>query len=163
MPRRSAIDDSAEHIGCLYDRFAAGLYRYALMLLADGPGAADVVHDVFVATLKGGADLEEPEHYLRRAVRNGCYSALRHRSRWKAPGGPLLEPVDANAGVDDRLMLDEAIRQLTAEQREVLHLKIFEGMTFQEIATTIDESINTVASRYRYALEKIKAVLGSRS
>jgi DNA-directed RNA polymerase specialized sigma24 family protein len=44
----------------------------------------------------------------------------------------------------------------------VLHLKAFEGQTFQEIARTTAESINTVASRYRYALEKMKALLGQR-
>ena len=45
---------------------------------------------------------------------------------------------------------------LPAEQREVVHLKVFEGMTFQEIADLCGESINTVASRYRYAIEKLR-------
>jgi DNA-directed RNA polymerase specialized sigma24 family protein len=38
-------------------------------------------------------------------------------------------------------------------------LKVFEGLTFQEIGDLTGESINTVASRYRYALEKMKALL----
>jgi RNA polymerase sigma-70 factor (ECF subfamily) len=59
-------------------------------------------------------------------------------------------------------MLEQAIRDLPPEQREVLHLKAFEGLTFQEVARITAESIDTVGSRYRYALEKLRAVLGPR-
>jgi RNA polymerase sigma-70 factor, ECF subfamily len=55
--------------------------------------------------------------------------------------------------------LDEALRTLPSEQREVVHLKVFEGMTFQEIANLAGESINTVASRYRYAMDKLRVQL----
>jgi len=52
-----------------------------------------------------------------------------------------------------------ALRELPADQREVVHLKAFEGMTFQEIADLTNESVNTIASRYRYAVEKLRARL----
>jgi RNA polymerase sigma-70 factor (ECF subfamily) len=55
------------------------------------------------------------------------------------------------------------MRSLPPEQREVVHLKVFEGLTFQEIADLAGESINTVASRYRYALEKLRGQLGTRT
>ena len=42
------------------------------------------------------------------------------------------------------------------EQKEVLTLKIWGELTFDEIARTLDASLNTVASRYRYALQKLK-------
>jgi RNA polymerase sigma-70 factor, ECF subfamily len=45
------------------------------------------------------------------------------------------------------------------DQREVIHLHVFEGRTFQEIATLAGESINTIASRYRYALQKLRQAL----
>ena len=72
MPHRAEI-------GRLYDQCGASLYRYALMILADPAAAADAVHDVFVAVMRRGVALENPEHYLRRAVRNECYSVLRGR------------------------------------------------------------------------------------
>jgi RNA polymerase sigma-70 factor (ECF subfamily) len=73
----------------------------------------------------------------------------------------LLETVagDRDSNPDERLALEAALRELPAEQREVVHLKAFEGLTFQEISELTAESINTVASRWRYAMEKLRVVL----
>jgi RNA polymerase sigma-70 factor (ECF subfamily) len=54
-----------------------------------------------------------------------------------------------------------AIRELPPEQREIVYLHVFEGLTFQEIATGLEASINTVAARYRYALGKLRQILTS--
>ena len=48
---------------------------------------------------------------------------------------------------------------LTPEQREVVHLHVFDGLTFREIAEASGASINTVAARYRYALAKLRVLL----
>jgi len=157
---------SADWVGSAYDRHGAGLYRYALMLLGDTASAADVVQQVFAALVgraRGSANIVDEGRYLRRAVRNECFSALRRRRREMAivaDSRLLVEPID-RACVDPELhaAVDEALRTLPAEQREVVHLKVFEGMTFQEIADLAGESINTVASRYRYAMGKLRAQL----
>jgi RNA polymerase sigma-70 factor (ECF subfamily) len=111
--------------------------------------------------------LVEPEHYLRRAVRNACYSTLRSRAAsLEAPGDPDRPLLEARADVfglssEDRLALETAIGRLPPEQREVLHLHGFAGLTFREIADLTGDPANTVASRYRYALEKLRAQLVS--
>lgn len=140
------------------------MYRYALMVLADPSAAADAVHQVFLKLMRtrGASAIEAGERYLFRAVRNECFSTLRAARRDRAFGGPLLEPI-ADDDQDLRLTVEEALRVLPPEQREVVHLKVFEGFTFQEIADLTGESINTLASRYRYALDKIRARLGQRS
>ena len=94
-------------------------------------------------------------------MRNECFSALRHRRRdVLASASALLESVDAVSDrPDERLALEQALRGLPPVQREVVHLKVFEGMTFQEIADLTDESINTIASRYRYAIEALRVHL----
>jgi RNA polymerase sigma-70 factor (ECF subfamily) len=158
-PRRG---NPAAHIVELYDRFAVGLYRYALMILADPAAAGDAVQDVFVALLRLKTSIESEERYLRRAIRNECYSALRRRRYEPAAAAPLLEAIAATDDrLDERIAIEQALRALPAEQREVVHLKVFEGMTFQEIADMCGESINTVASRYRYGIEKLRAQLGA--
>ena len=152
---------SDEWIGQVYDRYGAALYRYAVMVLADPAGAADVVQTVFVALLRRRSQPDVDAHYLRKAVRNECFSALRVRRRdVLASAAPLLETVEGQSDrPEERLALEQALRELPPEQREVVHLKAFEGMTFQEIADLIGESINTVASRYRYGIEKLRAYL----
>ena len=57
--------------------------------------------------------------------------------------------------LESREKVQQAVAKLPAEQAEVVVLKIWEQFTFAEIATLIDESPNTAASRYRYALEKL--------
>lgn len=150
-----------EWIGQIYDRYGAALYRYAVMVLADSAGAADVVQTVFVSLLRRRGRPDCDERYLRRAVRNECFSALRKRRRdVLAAAGPILATVEGRRDrPDERLAIERALRQLPADQREVVHLKAFEGMTFQEIAELTNESINTVASRYRYAIAKLRPSL----
>jgi RNA polymerase sigma-70 factor (ECF subfamily) len=151
----------AELVGRLYDEHGAALFRYALMLLADHAAAEDAVQQVFSAVLRQSGAPENPAHYLRRAVRNECYSALRRRQVEPVLREPLLEPaVPERVHADERIALERAIVALPPEQREVIHLHVFEGMTFQEVADATGDSINTVASRYRYALEKLRTTLG---
>jgi RNA polymerase sigma-70 factor (ECF subfamily) len=158
MTRRRDIRTGT--IGAAYDRYAASLFRYAAVVLGDPFAAADAVHQVFAAWLGGANSTDNEEHYLRRAVRNQCFSALRRRQREPPDPGPVLEPVDrAAANTEQQVAIERMLRALPAEQREVVHLKIFEGMTFQEIADATGESINTIASRYRYAIEKMRGLL----
>lgn len=156
MPRGG--DGPGADVGRLYDQYGASLYRYALMILADPAGAEDVIQQVFAALLGGRRKIEAEEHYLRRAVRNECYSALRRRVR-HAGEGPLLAAAGPESRPDERIALETAMRALPADQREVLHLHVFEGRTFQEIADLTSESIHTISSRYRYAIAKLKQIL----
>ncbi len=158
-PPRETAHARAER---LYDELGDGLYRYAVMLLADATAAEDAIQQVFAALVRHGGAIENEPHYLRRAVRNECYSLLRGRVRRAEEklDRPLLESVSGeNARHEERIALERALRDLPPEQREVVHLHLFEGWTFQEVADASGESINTVASRYRYALARLRETL----
>jgi RNA polymerase sigma-70 factor (ECF subfamily) len=153
-------DDRAAVVGVAYDRYAPSLYRYAVMLLADEAAAADAVQQVFTGWLRQAGTVADEERYLRRAVRNECFTMLRQRQRKAARTGALLEPIDRGAAdSEQQVAIEQAVRALPPEQREVIHLKVYEGLTFSEIAEAIGESINTVASRYRYAIDKMRVHL----
>ena len=64
--------DAQARVGRLYDTHGASMYRYALMLLADPAAAEDAVQQVFTSLMRqpAPAAVDNPEHYLRRAVRN---------------------------------------------------------------------------------------------
>jgi len=148
-----------------YDEHGAALYRHALMIVGDRAMAEDVLHQVFVRLLRRGASAEAvhaTRAYLRQAVRNECFSWLRRPQpvrREAHDGLPLLEP-SGPAVQDDRVVLEQALDSLPPEQREVVHLKVYEGFTFAEIADLTGVSINTASSRYRYALDRLAARLG---
>jgi RNA polymerase sigma-70 factor (ECF subfamily) len=130
------------------------------MLLADSVAAEDVIQQVFAALLRQDSRIEQEEHYLRRAVRNECYSWLRARKGSPLESSALLDAIPGQPGdLDERLALEDAIRTLPPEQREVIHLHVFEGWTFQQIADASETSINTVAARYRYALVRLRQQL----
>jgi len=158
------LNDRHSIVGRLYDQHGASLYRYALMLLADPAAAADAVQQVFTALLRPAATIafDNEAHYLRRAVRNECFSTRRRqRVRDDEATRSLLEPAGvAPVASEERMALERALLALPVDQREAVHLHVFEGLTFREIAEHSGESINTVAGRYRYALAKLKAELG---
>ena len=69
----------------------------------------------------------------------------------------FVDSFDRSLEKDERKKaLLHAIERLPPEQKEVITLKIWSELTFDEIARTLDLSLNTVASRYRYALDKLK-------
>jgi RNA polymerase sigma-70 factor, ECF subfamily len=155
-----------EEIAWLYDRYAAGLYRYALVVLADHGLAEDAVQQVFSRLLsaKDTRPLMMPDRYLRRAIRNECVTLLRRgdvRQAERSGDRPLLERADGVEAVDhvERLSLEAALLELPVDQREVVALKVYEGLTFKEIAELTDVPLNTVASRYRYAIDKMRTAL----
>jgi RNA polymerase sigma-70 factor (ECF subfamily) len=152
-------DEPRSLVGRLYDAYGASLYRYAVLLLGDPAAAEDAVHQVFAAILRRPPRLDDESHYLRRAVRNECYSHLRRRKRQRDVfEGALIEPLVEGVAPEERIALERAIRDLSPEQ--VIYWHVFEGLTFQEIADAAEESINTVAGRYRYALARLRQVLG---
>jgi len=159
-------------IASAYRAHAAALYRYALMLTADTASAEDVIQQVFVklaaiAGRTGLASLAVPEvHYLRRAVRNECYRLLDRRRRDPAvtTGEGFLvaayaepaAPADTPDEPEEKEMLERALRRLPPDQREVIHMKIYEQLTFQQIADLLGLPAGTVAGRYRYGLDKLR-------
>ena len=70
---------------------------------------------------------------------------------------PLSFSFERTLEQDERKQaLLRAVERLPEQQKEVITLKIWGELTFDEIARILDESLNTVASRYRYALQKLK-------
>lgn len=152
-----------------YDAWGARLYRHALMILADRSLAEDAVQQTF-ARLLGRGELQRPgsdEAFLRVVLRNEAYRLLssirRHEHLDNAPvhlleaSGP--EPADA----EEQQRLEVALRSLPPAQREVLHLKIWEGLTFAQISQMLQIPQNTAGSRYRYAIESLRTVLADQT
>jgi len=150
----------------LYDAYGARLFRYASMLLRDVSAAEDAVQDAFVHLAVAIRRRHPPEvsyAYLAAIVRNECFTVLRRRTRRSHEPLPLLEAAAPDATEEERVIIESAMAALPLEQREVMYLKVFEGMTFQEIADRCGISINTAGSRYRYAAAALRRALTPQS
>jgi DNA-directed RNA polymerase specialized sigma24 family protein len=94
---------------------------------------------------------------------NECFSMLKQRAKRRqihVGSDAVLERIaSTDSEPDERLALERGIRLLTPEQRETVHLHVFDGLTFKEIAESSGASLNTVAARYRYALAKLRYTL----
>jgi RNA polymerase sigma-70 factor (ECF subfamily) len=155
-----------EAFAALYDRFGASLFQVALSALGSRQDAEDAVQEVFVGLVRARERLRQVENlraYLFAALRRAAarIAALPGRQRPLSPEELVQLSAPEPVGVDpDRaLRLERALRALPAEQREVISLKVDGGLTFAEIAALLGVSANTAASRYRYALEKLRAAL----
>jgi len=151
-----------------YDEHANELYRYALIMLADHQAAEDAVQQTFIKALKLGRRLLEIESlhkYLRATLRNECYDIIKRRNRQgrttktASARAILVGAADRAAAEDERELVEAAIRALPPEQREVLHMKVYEDKTFEQIGNMISTSSNTAASRCRYTIAKLREIL----
>jgi RNA polymerase sigma-70 factor (ECF subfamily) len=144
----------------LYEREATRLLLYGRALGLDHLEAEDLLHDTFSALLRLGAAPKEPTAYLIRSFRN---RALNHRrSLWRRVRREFESRRWFEVGNDQSAAESAAMRMLPdlpIEQREVIVLKIWQGLTFDEIGHLTGVSPNTVAGRYRYGLQKLRIAL----
>jgi RNA polymerase sigma-70 factor, ECF subfamily len=155
---------NSEHSGgwCerLYKDKASRLILYGRALGLSHSEAEDVLQETFIALLALSQTPENPEHYLFRALRNRALNYK--RSLWRRLAREMESLRWFEKDPEESPAEREAMRclaRLPPEQREVIVLKIWWERTFQEIADLLDLSPNTVAGRYRYGLDKLRASL----
>lgn len=164
---RMLSDGDLTALGSLFDLVGPRLVRYAQAILRSVPDAEDAVQAAVIRLANHPehlANSHTPWAYCLRVVRN---EALRLMSKQKPTS--MLPACDLTAphrrwSVEDeetRQQVLAAIQRLPPDQGEVVVLKVWENLTFAEIAEVTGESLNTAASRYRYALEKLQRSLGS--
>ncbi len=148
---------TADEVKTLYERHGSALVAYACSCGVDFASAEDVVQQVFLKMLRSWQSKPQvPLAYLYRATRNACLNLRRDRMR--ETNLPEEETWFLHSGGDQEqvLTLQKALRDLPEEQREAVFLRVWSGMTLLEIADATETPLNTVASRYRYALEKLR-------
>jgi RNA polymerase sigma-70 factor (ECF subfamily) len=156
----------------VYAKYKNLLLKLACGLVRDTAAAEDIVQDVFVSLAESAHRLQvggSLKGYLIQSVLNRARNL--HRAKLvRGAADPGMEDVAApEESQPDRWVvhndqlrrLHEALEQLPPEQREVVTLHLRADLTFREIARLQEASINTVQSRYRYGLEKLRVLMNS--
>lgn len=162
---RQLADGDLASLGLLFDLVGPRLVRYAQALLRNSADAEDAVQAAVVRLVKHPDNLaaaQMPWPYCLRVVRNESIRLLaKQPATTTLPERILASPFQRWSIEEEevRQQVFNAVRRLPTEQAEVVILKVWENLTFLEIAGVTGDSANTVASRYRYALEKLQRLL----
>ena len=160
---------STKALGRVYEKYRRDLLVLAIALLNDKAAAEDIVHDAFVSfteTLPRFRLTGSLKAFLMTCVAN---RARNHNKTRRARDAACNDSLHGHAGDQEpveRLVCNEQLQRLAAaldrlpyEQRETLMLHMHGGLSLRAIARTWGLSANTVMSRYRYAIEKLRSML----
>lgn len=164
---RNGREDGLVHT---YGKYKNYLLKIACVLLDDRQGVEDAVQDVFVALAESAHRLRVDGNlkgYLVRCLINRVHNIRKAGSeRTGLPLSDIGEPCSDHKRPDQWITLDDehkcvqaALKQLPESQRTVIALHVYADLRFKQIAQLQQISINTVQSRYRYGLEKLRSLL----
>ncbi|HTX65549.1 MAG TPA: RNA polymerase sigma factor [Opitutaceae bacterium] len=152
-----------ETLRAFYVESRQRLYTYALSLTGHREAAEDAIHGVFQQLLRRPGLPADLRPYAFRAVRNAARDTWRRAGVRRdsifalTPEAPTPSPPPAFRPDEVERLLD----QLTPDERETIMLKIYGGLTFQEIADLGEVPLPTAASWYRRGLDKLKTLLAA--
>ena len=152
-----------------FEKLAIGqadrLFAIALLILRDRHLAEDAVQETLVHAWRELPRLRDPERFdawLRRLLVNACADQGRHRRR-RVTEIPMIgaEPSenDATRSMADRDQLERGFRRLKPDQRAVVVLHFYLGLTAREVADSLGIPVGTAKSRLHYATETLRAAL----
>jgi len=153
----------------LYEEHADALFAFALNLTRADADARDVLQDIFSRLARNRNSLEgirDVRGYLLRLTHHAVVDLIRRQdARRRTVTAFAVQPAELFARTSDpdeaafRIELAAALSDLPPDQRAVVHLKLWEGLTFERIAATLEIPLHTAASRYRYGIDKLRVRL----
>jgi RNA polymerase sigma-70 factor, ECF subfamily len=138
------------------------IFNFILRMIGDRDEAMDLCQDCFMKAygqLRTLKDRDRFSSWLYRIAHNTCLSRIRkdHGKTWVE-----LDPDRSSPpGVpENRIAVEKALQHLPEDQREVIVLKVFHALKFEEIAAIQNAPVSTVKSRLYMGFEKLRSILG---
>jgi RNA polymerase sigma-70 factor, ECF subfamily len=152
----------------IYREHRQGLFTLALSITRRADAAEDAVQAAFVRLFRSPARPGgDATAYVFAAVRNAALDTLRRGNGASVPAASIFngqaadhrDPASAAIGRETHEAVRRAIESLPDSARQTVVLKLYAGLTFDQIAQTLGEPMGTVTSRYRRALDKLREQL----
>jgi RNA polymerase sigma-70 factor, ECF subfamily len=167
---RQAARGSVESYNLLVSRWEKRVYNYLLRITANREDALDLTQDVFLKAYQNLRKLDDPGRFapwMYRIAHNEAYSMFRKRRpetdvdelEPEATGTKVTIGGSSVFPVELSLAVASALGRLSAEQREAVVLKVYQGFKFEEMAEILSCPVSTIKSRLYTALELLKADL----
>ena len=154
-----AIELFTGSLVCLFETNKRQLYVAALAITRDRGAAEDAVHDAVLAISELKTTPIDLKAYLFRTVRNKALHSIKNNHRFKAEADVANFIDTSNCSAEQKVLSNqvaEHLLTLEANQQQVIIMKLFADLTFDEIATITECSPNTVASWYRRGLKQLR-------
>ena len=150
----------------LYDEHVQALFAFMLNLTRHEADTRDLLQELFIKLAHRPellSGVRDERAFLLRLAHNLAIDLIRrrgtrekHHEQFAGETVVIFAPAsEADEGAF-RAALSAALGELPADQRAVVHLKLWEGLTFERIAELLGIPLNTAASRYRYGLDKLR-------
>lgn len=157
----------------LYERHKVRLLQFCFQMLRNAEDAGDVFQEAFRYLFTHASTYQPTAKfttYLYRIARNMCIDILRRRKRWNLQTlDPAIDLADPDPVQDSRLEADEiegnireAMEEVPAPYREVVVLRVLQGMEYSQIADVVDAPLGTVKSRLHVGLEALRQAIRKR-
>jgi RNA polymerase sigma-70 factor (ECF subfamily) len=151
----------------IYLKYKDDLLTVAQSLVCDSNTAEDCLQEVFVSLVSDGCKVRSNlKGYLLSCVVNRARDHLRRRDaqsncqvNMQTQRIDVTDPANVLIESDEMRAVIHALDKLPIEQREVIVLHLQGDMKYRQIAKMLNMSINTVQSRYRYGMEKLRQLL----
>lgn len=165
---RAVLAGDVERYAVLVQRYRDRHARYAARMLGSLDAAEDVVQDALVRAFDRLADCREPEKFagwLFLILRNRCFAERRrHQREERLPedGSDLAAPERSERAVEElerAAALEQAVEQLTPEQREAFVLKHVEGLPYNEIAQLTGATVASLKMRVHRAYDRLRVLM----
>ena len=153
-----------EAYNLLVSRWEKRVFNYLLRLLSNREDALDVSQDVFFKAYQNLPKLDDPARFsgwLFRIAHNEAFSLLR-RKRPEVEYAAGLHATEAGGRLlplELSLAVESALQRLSADQREAVLLKVYQGFKFEEMSEILECPVSTVKSRLYTALDLLKTSL----
>ncbi|MDD5455084.1 MAG: sigma-70 family RNA polymerase sigma factor [Candidatus Ratteibacteria bacterium] len=165
--KRLIKKDDCSALEVIYDEIGKNLYKYILSILCSDSKAEEVMQNLFVAIAEKRnrvATARNLTGYIFAMARNQAFSFIRNEPKHERniedyKNILILNNSDNRPDKNELEQITHALSSLPVGQKEVISMKIFQDMTFEEIGKILNISVNTAASRYRYGIEKLRIKL----
>ena len=172
-------DGDASALEALYDRYVRQCFGLALRIVEEPALAEEVVQEVFtkfwIKPTNYSADKGKFASWLLSLVHHRCIDELRRKSRTTISlehpdvGSVLdrepskeMDPADQAVMFEEQAVVREALREIAPNQRQVIEMAYFKGLSQSEIAARLDQPLGTVKTRTRQGLKQLRGLLATK-
>jgi RNA polymerase sigma-70 factor (ECF subfamily) len=164
------IFNKTKELERIIDQHQNRLFSFAFYRTGSYEAAQDIVQNVFLKfyeDMSRIASAKNVKNYLLKTIANACTDYKRNFAKIQYVDieyfTETLIDEKENSCLTEYVRIENLLKKLPEKQAEILRLKFVDDLNFVEISQIIGENVNTIKSRYKYAIEKVKKSITSKS